>query len=362
MTPARRLVPGALAALVLALGLWARDPRQAAPDDGLSQTFYLFGTLVEVVIRDTPEPRARAAMSMLEGDFRRLHRDWHAWRPGELTRLNAALARGQGMAVSDPLLQVLKQGQALSRESRGTFDPAIGGLVALWGFHDDLPPQGPMPDPQQIDRLVAARPRIADLRFDGHVVTSRNPAVQLDLGGYAKGAALDLAVQRLIALGIDNAVLNAGGDLQVIGRHGDRPWRVAIRDPQGWGAVAALSVEPGEGVYTSGNYERFLQGDGVRFSHIIDPRTGWPVRGIVSATVVARDGARADAGATALSVAGPDHWAEIAQAMGLDQVLLIDDSGQMLATPEMAARLELLPPTGGGRRPVLRVLHPAALN
>ncbi len=308
--------------------------------DEFSETLYVFGTLVEIVIRDAdPEVARRAAADtgrLLTG----LHYDWHAWRPGPLVDLNMDIAAGRARRVDLLLAEVLRQGQRLSCDSGGLFEPALGALVALWGFHADTPPDGALPDPAAIDRIVQSAPRMMDLRIDGAQISASNRSVQLDLGGYAKGAALDLAARRLEVMGIANAVLNAGGDVTVMGDHGDRPWRVAIRDPFGWGVVASVAMRPGEAIYTSGNYERFFEQDGDRFAHILDPRTGYPVRDIVSATVLHDNSARADAAATALSVAGPDDWAQVAADMGIEAALLITDSGAVLATPAMAERLE----------------------
>lgn len=307
-----------------------------------SETLYVFGTLVEIVIRDTDEVTARNATAEAGHLLQTLHRDWHAWRPGALEHLNAALADGQARQVDPALARVLQDGWILSCQSGGLFDPAVGRLIALWGFHDDTPPDGGLPDPSAIAALVRAAPRMTDLRFDGLRVWSKNPSVQLDLGAYAKGAALDRLEHILSAHGIDNAVLNAGGDVNAMGDHGTRPWRVAIRDPFGWGTVAGVDLRAGENLYTSGNYERFFEQDGHRFSHILDPRTGYPVDGIVSASVLDDSGARADAAATAISVAGPDHWPQVAADMDIDKALLISDTGQVFATRAMAARLTLL--------------------
>ncbi|WP_138468612.1 FAD:protein FMN transferase [Poseidonocella sp. HB161398] len=334
----RALLPLGLC-LLLALALfWGR---QALAPRIETQVLYVFGTLVEVEISGVSERRAGEATAALGQLFARLHRDWHAWRPGELEDLNAAIARGESFEASPALALVLAEGQRLSASSGGLFDPGIGAMVELWGFHDDLPPEGPPPSAAAVAALAARHPGIADLQFDGRRISSANPAVQLDLGGFAKGAALDLAAAELARRGIRDAVLNAGGDVSVLGRKGARPWRVAIRDPFGWGAVAAIEMRPGEAVYTSGNYERYLDAGGHRFSHILDPRTGRPVEEIVSATVLARQGALADAAATALSVAGADAWRQTARAMGITAALVIDGQGHVEMTPEMAARVEL---------------------
>ena len=182
---------------------------------------------------------------------------------------------------------------------------------------------------------------MADLVIDGNEVSSTNPAVELDFGGFAKGLALDWAAEKLKERGIPDAVLNAGGDVNVIGHHGKRRWHVAIRDPNGWGVLGAVKLEPDEVLYTSGNYYRYREHDGVRYSHIIDPRTGRPVDHIVSASVIADNGALADAAATALSIAGPDGWQQTARRMGLTLVLLVDADGTILTTPQMKERVEL---------------------
>lgn len=330
----------ALCAMAASMAIWTGG-RAGQPERVHSETLFVFGTLVEVLIYGEDEATARAATTVLGHQFQKYHRDWHAWRDGELTRLNAAIARGEPFDVGADLAQVLKEGQTLSIASDGMFDPAIGGLIELWGFHSDTLPVGPPPSPASIATLVAAHPTMSDLDISGTIVRSNNPSVQLDLGGYAKGSALDRAADMLRSRGIEDAVLNAGGDVTVLGRRGAREWRLAIRDPFAWGAVATLSVHPGESVFTSGNYERFLEQAGTRFSHIIDPRSGWPAPDIVSVTVVARNGALADAAATALSVAGVEGWQKTARKMGVDTALLIDGAGQLYASSAMAARLEI---------------------
>ncbi|MEM9761301.1 MAG: FAD:protein FMN transferase [Pseudomonadota bacterium] len=334
--------PGVVAALVACLGLLALAtlfrPGNVAVE--FRETRYVFGTLVEIVIRDTDAQMAREAAAEVGALLQSLHHDWHAWQQGRLTDLNAAIAARRPSRMDPRLATVLTEGQRLACLSGGLFQPAIGRLVALWGFHADTLPEGGPPSASAVAALRRANPRMADLRLDGDILRSTNPAVQLDLGGFAKGAALDLANEALRARGIENAVLNAGGDVNVLGTHGARPWRVAVRDPFVWGAIASVALRPGEVLYTSGNYERFFEHEGARFAHIVDPRTGVPVREIVSVSVLDTNGLRADAAATALSVAGRSGFAATAAAMGVEAVLMIADDGEVIATPAMRARLE----------------------
>lgn len=306
-------------------------------------TLYVFGTKVDILLRDVDADTAGRATTRLESEFKRLHTRWHAWKPGALTDLNRALAQGRAHTVTPDLAQTLVQARELAALSDGMFDPAIGAIVGAWGFHADDRPDVFHPDLDAIRALAARRPRMADVRIDGTTVSTANTAARLDFGAFAKGAALDRAEAILSELGVEHALINAGGDLNTMGSGGNRPWTVAIRDPDGWGVIARLTLTPGEDVYTSGNYERFIEADGVRYAHIIDPRTGMPVRHIVSATVVTRNGALADAAATALSVAGPEDWHRIAKRMGVKFAVLVDDQGTVHLNPAMRRRLTFKP-------------------
>jgi thiamine biosynthesis lipoprotein len=310
-----------------------------APVD-FHQSLFIFGTLVDITVHGAPENLAADAVAAVDDDFQRMHREWHAWKPGgELVKLNRRLGSGETTPVSDFLLPLLLQAHTLSIQSDGLFNPAIGRLIALWGFHSDEPPPGPPPAAAAIEALVAGKPDMRALLIEGNRVSSDNPLVQLDLGGFAKGYALNLAIARLRSQGVGNAIVNAGGDLCVTGRHGERPWQVGIRHPQGEGVIAALAVADGECVLTSGNYERYREYEAVRYAHIIDPRTGWPVRHVASATVIHADGGVADAAATALTVAGPTDWQRIARGMGLVYVMLVDEEGTVYLSPAMAERI-----------------------
>lgn len=316
---------------------------EPAPSPQFDASLYVFGTKVDITTFGAEADKAQSAVAELERQFQRMHKDWHAWKPGELTQLNAAIAAGQRFTVSPFLLPLIEQAKQLESLSDGLFSPAIGAIIGAWGFHADERPKGLRPDFDTIRALAAAHPTMADVRIDGDQVLSGNLVVQMDFGGFAKGVALDRAEAVLRSFGIENALINAGGDINTLGQGGDRPWKVGIRDPKSWGVIATLELQPGEDIYTSGNYERFREIDGVRYAHIIDPRTGWPVEHIVSSTVITTNGALADAAATALSVAGPDDWHRIAKRMGVKFAVLVDDRGQVYLNPAMRARIEFSP-------------------
>jgi thiamine biosynthesis lipoprotein len=182
-----------------------------------------------------------------------------------------------------------------------------------------------------------------DIVIEGTQVWSRNPAVQLDLGGYAKGYALDLAVALLRKNGIHNALINIGGNIAALGERGNRPWRIGVQHPRKPGALATLDLYDGEFVGTSGDYQRYFELDGRRYCHIIDPRTGLPASGVQSVTIVVKGGdhpgALSDAGSKPLFIAGPAGWREAASRMRLPLAMLVDNAGEVYLTRALAKRI-----------------------
>ncbi|MGK2953941.1 MAG: FAD:protein FMN transferase [Thiobacillus sp.] len=305
------------------------------------QQAYVFGTLVEVSVYGAPEPQARQATAAVLARFDELHRMLHAWQPSELSRLNTALARGERATVTPELAAMLRDAQALSARSDELFNPAIGGLIALWGFHSDTP-QAQVPAPAVIAEWVNKRPRMADLMIGDGTVSSTNPAVQLDLGGYAKGLALDEAVRILKAHNIGNALVNIGGNVIALGAHGDRPWRVGIQHPRQPGTLATLDLHDGEAVGTSGDYQRYFEVEGRRYSHLIDPRTGVPAAGMQSVTILIRGnqaGTYSDALSKPLFIDGATRLAGNASRLGVSDYLSVDVAGQIHISATMKARL-----------------------
>jgi thiamine biosynthesis lipoprotein len=319
--------------------LWALAA--CSPPPLHQQQAYVFGTLVEVSIHGAPEAQARQAATAVLARFDELHRTLHAWQPSELSRLNAALARGERATVAPELAAMLRDAQALAAQSDELFNPAIGGLIALWGFHADTP-QSRVPAVAAIQNWVRRQPRMADLTIGDDTISSRNPAVQLDLGGYAKGRALDDAAAILQMHGIKNALVNIGGNVIALGAHGDRPWRVGIQHPRQPGTLATLDLRDGEAIGTSGDYQRFFEADGRRYSHLIDPRTGFPATGMQSVTVLVageQAGTRSDALSKPLFIDGATQLGKRAARLGVANYLAVDSAGKIHASPAMKARL-----------------------
>ena len=319
------------------------------PSEPWRQESYVFGTRVELAIAGVPEAQARAAGNRVLREFDRLHRSYHAWQPSELSALNDAIAAGQSHVVTAEFAAYLREAQSVAAAGDHLFDPGIGRLVALWGFHtDDIRPA--LPDSTALQALIAAKPSIADLKLDGNRVSSRNKDVALDFGGYLKGVALDRAAASLKADGIANALVNIGGNVLALGtRDGaGTPWRVGIQHPRpqsaGGAPLATLELRDGEAIGTSGDYHRYFEVAGQRYCHLLDPRTGFPATGTQAVTVLITPGTSAGMKSDALSkpvfIAGPE-WRSMARKLGVVAVLNVGADGTASATPAMQARLKV---------------------
>lgn len=332
----------------------------------VTQESYVFGTRVEVIVAGLPEAEARAAAAAVLREFDRLHRTYHAWQASELTRLNDAFAAGQSVEVSPEMAALLAEAQQLAIAGHYLFDPGIGGLVKLWGFHaDEFVPR--LPDPQALAKWQAEGPSLADVSVRNGHAQSRKRGVLLDFGGYLKGVALDRAADILHAHGVRHALINIGGNVLALGNKEGKDgssddgaaWRVGIQHPRQPGVLATVALHDGEAIGTSGDYQRYFEIDGRRYCHLLDPRSGQPVAHTQAVTVLIpagrwagiRAGTRSDAASKPILIAGPADWRAAAQALDVGLVLRVDASGEIALTKALAARLKFV-----GEPPRLRLL------
>lgn len=260
----------------------------------------------------------------------------------ELSSINRAAA-GDVVPVSEALRSVLLFSRDVWGASDGAFDATCRPMIELWrsaAQDGRLPSDGEM----ETSRLASSWDDFEIL--EGGVSKHRADA-RLDLGGVAKGYGIDRAFDALASEGCDGILVDVGGDVRVGGLDArGEPWRITVRDP--FGGSNSVSIElDGGAVCTSGNYERFIEIDGVRHSHIIDPRTGRPADRLPSVTVLAADAKTADAWATALSVLGPDGLGRLPPDV---EALLIEGDVEdciVHATPGMEKHLGGLPVSPG---------------
>lgn len=265
-----------------------------------TETMGTWGTIA-VVTADSAAV-APAAAEALEA-FVAVDRRFSNWTTtSELARINRELPHGP-VRLSGEAVTVVGRALAVARASGGAFDPTVEPLVRLWGFLGGTPA---VPRAEAIEALLA-RTGHDRLVLDGDVLTADGDGdpLKLDLGGIAKGHAVDRAAAVLRARGIENALIDLSGNMIGLGHPPGRAhWKVGVRDPESddaWFATLSLGAEA---IATSGNYEQFVDVDGRRYGHVLDPRTGWPVDDLVSVTVLAPTAIEADAWATALLVLG----------------------------------------------------------
>ena len=310
---------------------------------------YVFGTLVDITIYGENDETAREATNTVMQHFQALHNQLHPWEMGsELAKLNDAFAHeNQPVPISANLAEIIQSAQQLSVQSGGLFNPAIGGLIVTWGFQRDEFKAFKV-DETAIKQWVQANPKITDLVIENGMILTKNNSVRIDLGGYAKGYALDVARRDLQTKGIKNALINLGGNIIALGQHDGKPWRVGIQHPRQPGAIATVDLRDGWAIGTSGDYQRYFELDGKRYCHIIDPRTGYPVQGVEAVTVLIppanHAGLLSDVASKPIFISAPAERLKAAQQMGVENVLLIDGKGDIYATPSMQKQLKMTEP------------------
>lgn len=315
---------------------WLRRPSP------LQRRLLAMGTLVTVTIMVEPRRRvaAESAIGAVEQILQRFGRDAWAWGNGALAQFNRQLAAGERATIPAELRPLFVRAWNVQRESGGRFEPRIASLVRLWGF-DDVENLRASPPPQRdIDALLQALRSAPP--YDGGGSYGPAPGTGWDFGGIGKGYIVDIALDELRERGYHNTSLDAGGNLAVRGLRNDRRWRIGIRDPRSRAdapqLLATLDVSD-EAVITHGDDQRYFEHGGKRYAHLLDPASGWPVQGLRSLTVVHQDAGIADAAGGALFVAGASGWRALAEQLKIQQVLAVNDRGDVFATPMLASRL-----------------------
>jgi len=281
------------------------------------------GTVVEITILDSGD-NVEQALKDAFAEMRRIERLMSPHVPdSDLARLAASTS---GVEVSAETLALLRRALVLNRASGGAFDPTLGAVKHLWGIEGETPR---VPTTSELQKALA-RSGVSGMRLEERRVVKLVPHLEVDLGGIAKGYAVDRAGGILRQAGIRHASINAGGDLLLIGDREGRPWRIGVQHPRRPGEVLAVVAAAGEAVVTSGDYERFFEVDGVRYHHLFDPETGQPARRCQSVTVVAADAATADALATAAFVLGPQAGSRLLRKEGAEGILIGADGTQLV--------------------------------
>ncbi len=308
--------------LTLIIILLFLSSRHHDPDRSFKRTRLLMGTIVEISLFNSEDQGDAEAvvrgvfdeMKRLEGLLGRRQTGSDVWR------INASSP--DPVPVSREALEVISEGLRFQELTDGAFDIYLGRLSALWDFDGE---RTSPPPPEDIEALLENR-LAGGLEIDrSESSILKRGDLHLDLGGIAKGYIIDEASRILNQKGLRDFIVNAGGDMRISGRNGDRPWRIGLQHPRRDGKVfASIDIDERDiAIVTSGDYERFFIHKGKRYHHILDPSTGFPADGLISATVLAKDAKTADALCTAVFVMGLEKgMAFIEAAEGVEGVLV----------------------------------------
>lgn len=303
-------------------------------EDKLQRAKPIMGTMVEITtFRNRSSPKGVVAgrkteEEALELAFEAISRvdklmsNYKA--DSEISLINQQAGRNY-VKVEPEVLKVIRMAIKVAALSGGAFDITIAPLVELWGFHRKNGHMPPTESIQKVLPLINYKNILIDEKK--RKVKLKLPGMMIDLGGIAKGYAVDQAIEALKNNGIDQALVNAGGDLYVLGHPPKRNfWHIGIRHPFVPNkTVSSLKIRD-QAIATSGNYENFFVLKGKRYSHILDPKTGQPIQGIASVTALAKTAMEADALATAVSVLGPEKGIELLNNQpDVEGIIILDD-------------------------------------
>lgn len=323
-----RIYPNLYGSLLVWVALFTMFGKGWAQEATVQRSRPLMGTMVEITARGPDRSICSRAVEEAFQEVETIDALMSNFREdSELSRLNRR-AGGSFQVFHPKLLEVLDAAFIFSRWSQGAFDVTVSPLVRLWGFYGEDRRVPSAKELRQALKLVDYRKLLLD-REKG-LARLREPGMSVDLGGIAKGYAVDKAVEALRRNGIRRGLVNAGGDLYALGRRTDEtPWLIGLQHPQKKEETAVVLPVEDQAVATSGSYEKYFRIQGKKYTHIIDPYSGWPVQGMASVTVLADTAMKADALATAAFVLGSKGGLKLLDGLpGVEGILIAEEEGK----------------------------------
>ena len=296
----------------------------------------MMGTVMKIkaVVESEEEEKTRQAFEAAFDEIAELESELSEWQPASPVSEVNREAGIQGVTVPDAVVTVTKKALEIADVTDGAFDVTFKPIGRLWDVKERIAPPPP-------DSIRAALSQVDYKQIELDTVHKtlflKKKGMEIGFGGIAKGYAAYRAGEILEEYGINSYIINAGGDLYVKGKKGDRRWTSGIKDPdtKQRKPLLAFSVVKPCGIATSGNYESYFIHEGTRYHHIIDLKTGYPAQGVKSVTVFSEDPAKADAYATAFFILGYEKALLIVEQDPSLAFILIDDKGTMFKSPNV---------------------------
>jgi thiamine biosynthesis lipoprotein len=311
----------------------------SAPSESIyRKSSTIMDTLVTITVVSRTPQDAEAAIDAGFDEIRRLEGLLSFWtEESEIARVNRA-AGSAPVEVSSETLEIIEKSVFVSDKTGGAFDATIGPVIRLWDFRKKV-----MPDARSIRKaLQKVDYRMMRTNISTGTAYLGNEHMSVDTGGIAKGYAADRAVEKLKALGISSGLVAIAGDIRGFGRKPDgRAWTIGIRSPRGGvdtDEVMATIELSDEAVSTSGDYERFFIREGMRYHHILNPKTGYPATESISVTVVAPEAVLTDGFSTGVFVMGPKKGVQLLEALGYEGIIM-GRNGKIYLTNGMKNRV-----------------------
>lgn len=296
------------------------------------ETRILMDTFCEISCYDADKGKAIAAIDAAFKEMERIERVFSKFdENSEVSKINR-LAGMQELSVDREVLRLIEDSIYYSKLSGGAFDITVAPLMEVWGF---VRQNHIVPDNDTIQKTlkhigyknIIVDPQRSSIRF-------LDKGVKIDFGGIAKGYAVDRAKDVLVSKGIKSCLINLGGNIFALGKPPGKPrWKIGVQDPRNKGKLLRTFELTDRAISTSGNYERFFETGGKRYSHIINPVTGQPCHGIISVTVAAGSAEKADALSTAIFVLGEEKGLSLSRSLKDIKVLILKDDGKIVSYP-----------------------------
>jgi thiamine biosynthesis lipoprotein len=349
----RALAAATAAALALALASTpsarAESKESRDPNHEIKRSDGVMGTIVNITIWHDDDKAAATAIADVFTELERLDALMTSWTDDSaVAKISAASGTKRAVEVDEETFAVIEKAQAIAKQTGGAFDITVGAFHNLWKFGSNQ--DGSIPS----DADVAERVKLVGykrVKLDAKKRTIRlaKKGMAITLGGIAKGYAVDRAVKILHDAGFVDFIIQAGGDLYVSGRKGSRSWIVGIRDPRGK-RTTPFAITPIENktFSTSGDYERAIVKNGVRYHHILDPKTGRPVAHTRSVTVMANDAITADGWSTALFVMGAEKGMPVVEKLEDVEAVFVDSDNKVHVSSGLEKSLRILSPPSDG--------------